>query len=625
VTALVRAQRETAPLPKGTNVLFGRVLDMGSDQPIAGAVVTLVGLFDATGKPPERWPQSIGLAPTSTPIFAMTTADGYFVFRNLPAGRYSIAADALGYVNENYPLHLVEVQDRTTPTDAPLRLWKTGAISGTVIDDRGEPVVGATVMAFRSENRSGGVALRTGMTDVDTDDRGQYRIPVPPGRYVVAVLSSSLSMPATLATAVDASASNRDESREITLALLKGGGAGSLINSGEGQRTGDVVLRRSGPQPVLSSDGKWLTYTTTLYPGTASPADATVVTIGSGETRTGIDVPIRFAPTVEVSGVVIGPDGPMNGLTLELRPPGGATSQVFRTEQQGGLMRSYAELLGVGRAISDGSGRFRFVAVSPGSYNLQAAFIEQPEPTPGNAGVSLSVSQPLTVGDRSITGLTIAMQEGAHVAGRAQFNGAAEPPLSQGQRLAIGLRPIGADLWRSVPGVARPDGTFRTGGDAPGRYIVYANDPPGWTLESVSRGGKPLPDDVIDLGTADVADIVLTFSRTPTRVSGSISSANRTANDSADVIVLPADTMLWREGIINSRRARLMHATSAATFEFSGLEPGDYYLAAVATRSVPDWQDPSFLERLIPGATRLTLGSGEEKTVPLTTMTLRDR
>ena len=315
----------------------------------------------------------------------------------------------------------------------------------------------------------------------------------------------------------------------------------------------------------------------------------------------------------------------MNGLTLELRPPGGATSQVFRTEQQGGLTRSYAEMLGVGRALSDGNGRFRFLAVSPGSYNLQAVFIEQPEPTPGSASVALSVSQPLAVGDRSITGLTIMMQEGAHVAGRAQFNGAAEPPLSQGQRLVIGLRPIGADLWRSLQGVARPDGTFRTGGDAPGRYIVYANDPPGWTLESVSRGGKPLPDDVIDLGTADVADIVLTFSRTPTRVSGSISSANRTADDSADVIVFPADTMLWREGIINNRRARLMHATSAATFEFSGLEPGDYYIAAVTTRSVPDWQDPSFLERLIPGATKLSLGSGEEKTVPLTTMTLRDR
>jgi hypothetical protein len=600
---------------------------MGTDQPVGGAVVTLTGFFDATGKTPERWPQSTFSAPTSIPQFAMTTTDGYFFFRNLPAGRYSIGANAFGYVADTYPIHLVELQDRNTPTEVPLRLWKTGAISGMVIDDRGEPVVGATVIAFRCETRTSGLALRGGTVDVDTNDRGEYRLAqLPPGRYVVVVTSSSLSLPATLGSAIDASASNRDESWAITTALLKGGGAAGIVGgSGEGQRLGDVVLKRSGPPPVLSPGGRLLTYATTLYPGTANPAEATVITIGSGEARSGIDVPIRFAPTVEVSGVVTGPDGPMNGLSIELRPPSGVSQVVFRTEQQGALMRSYAEMLGVGRAISDANGRFRFLAVSPGSYTLQAGFIEQPEPTPGSTGIALSVSQPLTVGDRSITDLSIVMQEGAHVAGRAQFTGAAEPPLSQGQRLVIGLRPIGADIWRSLQGLARPDGTFRTGGDAPGRYVVYANDPPGWTLESVLRGGKPLPDDVIDLGTADVTDIVLTFSRTPTRISGSISSASRTTDANADVIVFPADTTLWREGLVNNRRTRSMHATSAATFEFSGLGPGDYYIAAVTARAVPDWQDPAFLERLVAVATKFTLGAAQEKTVSLTTVTLRDR
>jgi hypothetical protein len=76
-----------------------------------------------------------------------------------------------------------EVQDRTTP---PMRrfAWKTGAFPGRD-RDRGERV-GATVMAFRSENRSGGVALPHWLTDVDTDDPRPVPIPVPPGRYVVA-------------------------------------------------------------------------------------------------------------------------------------------------------------------------------------------------------------------------------------------------------------------------------------------------------------------------------------------------------------------------------------------------------------------------------------------------------
>jgi hypothetical protein len=130
---------------------------------------------------------------------------------------------------------------------------------------------------------------------------------------------------------------------------------------------------------------------------------------------------------------------------------------------------------------------------------------------------------------------------------------------------------------------------------------------------------------VIDLGTADVSDVVFTFSRTPTRVSGSISNANRASDATADIIVFPADTTLWREGIVNNRRVRSMHATSAATFEFSGLGPGDYYIAAVTARAVPDWQDPAFLERLVSVATKFTLGAAEEKTVSLTTVTLRDR
>jgi hypothetical protein len=73
------------PIPKGTNVLLGRVVEMGADSPISGAIVTLFGFFDAAGKPVAGIPQ--GLAQASDGRSILTTADGYFVFRDLPAGR----------------------------------------------------------------------------------------------------------------------------------------------------------------------------------------------------------------------------------------------------------------------------------------------------------------------------------------------------------------------------------------------------------------------------------------------------------------------------------------------------------------------------------------------------------
>ncbi len=87
------------------------------------------------------------------------------------------------------------------------------------------------------------------------------------------------------------------------------------------------------------------------------------------------------------------------------------------------------------------------------------------------------------------------------------------------------------------------------------------------------------------------------------------------------MIVFPADSNAWREGIFTSRRARKVHATSAGAYDIATLAPGDYYLAAVSTRLALNWQDPEFLERLIAGATRVTLGAEDEKTVPLRTIT----
>jgi hypothetical protein len=55
------------------------------------------------------------------------------------------------------------------------------------------------------------------------------------------------------------------------------------------------------------------------------------------------------------------------------------------------------------------------------------------------------------------------------------------------------------------------------------------------------------------------------------------------------------------------------------------LSPGEYYLTAVSARYALEWEDPAFLERLVPGATRVTLAGGDHKIMSLMTFAPKGR
>ena len=56
-----------------------------------------------------------------------------------------------------------------------------------------------------------------------------------------------------------------------------------------------------------------------------------------------------------------------------------------------------------------------------------------------------------------------------------------------------------------------------------------------------------------------------------------------------------------------------MPATSAGAYEFIGLAPGEYYVAAVSPRYASAWDDPVFLDALTAGATKIRLDSGRQR------------
>src|SRR3954466_6624487 len=589
-------------IPTGTHVVVGRISDITTDVPLPGAVVTLTGFFDAAGHPADRLPESIESRLASAPHSVIATADGSFVFRDLPVGRYAVAASAFGYAPNMDSPRFAEVTNSDKPVSVSIRLSKYGSISGTVVDERGEPVVGVPVTALHRRIVGGGLALRYDGAGVETDDRGVYRIPqLRPGEYVIAVLSTTTSLPADVAGELGSVVTFGPAVRTMVQ-------AGIFPTTGDGIRVGNRVLLQMGPAAPLAPDGRMLIYQNTFAPAVSNSAEATVVTLGSGESRAGVDVTIRFSPAVAVSGAATGPDGPIANLAVRLIPAGAERIDAYTAD---------ANPAGVTTAMTDPSGTFIFPAVPPGQYALTAAVAIRE--TSDTAGVSLWGTQPLAVADKDIRGISIALQPGIRVRGRVEFTDASSARPGETPALDILLIPVAASgIWRTNFGhVAAGETSFVTGGDPPGRYMVSLRGQPEWMLARVARGTRPLPEDILELEDEEIRDIAITLTRNATRISGSIVDAMGAPDSDTRVVIFPADTTFWREGIFNPRRVRRMAATSSGTFEFNGMAPGDYYIAAVNAR-VPDaWDDPVLYERLISGASKVTVDAGASVTVAL--------
>ena len=613
--ALAHAQIPTAaPMPKGTNTLLGRVVEMGTETPVAGAIVTVIGHFNASGRPATPDAGSRDLPPS---VNLMTTAEGYFVARNLPAGRFSIVTRALGYLNNEFPPSVVEVRDNPKPTEMQLRVWKHAAIGGRVVDERGEPVSGVLVFALRRLATASGVIMRrAGSVTGMTDDRGVYRISqLPPGEYTAGILSTTTTLPGGVAAALDPSAANRDSYNEINAELRVSGffrtwGCPECISSShEGHHVGGLVLQRPGSYLPPAPDGRPLGFANTYYPGTSRASEATLISLGSGESRTDLDLVLRLTPTVTVAGVLSGPDGPMANTMLRLASMD-ADYDAF-------------DPAGVATAITDGRGAFTFLGITPGEYMLNSQLILDFNETTGQ-GKRLWTFRPLSVGEAGLSGLAITLQPGVRMNGSVEFRNASAIVRGPEGRQPVSFHPVDGQPSRTMQAVVQPDGRFRSLGEMPGRYMISAYAPPGWYWHTASLNGKPLPGEILELGSTEISGLLLTFKQTTNRVSGVVTSSTGAPDPDAAVVLVSVDSPVCRSGTFFNRHCRSMLTTTLGTYEAATLSPGDYYVAAFSRRVAVNTQDPEFVARLIAaGATRITIGPEDEKNVPLRTLTIR--
>jgi carboxypeptidase family protein len=160
------------PQQTGSGIIRGRVTAADGGEALRNARVMITG-------------------PTSAPR-VFTDGDGRFVFANLAFGRYTLLVRKAGYPQTRLGAHgaadppmWIDVSTQSPAVSITIRMPRSAAISGRIVDDLGDPIELAQVSAERIVRTDGRLGTVT-MAATTTDDLGEYRLgALPEGRYVV--------------------------------------------------------------------------------------------------------------------------------------------------------------------------------------------------------------------------------------------------------------------------------------------------------------------------------------------------------------------------------------------------------------------------------------------------------
>jgi hypothetical protein len=609
------------PLVAGTGLILGQAVDAGSKRPISGALVTL----SLSGYVPAQ---------------VLADAEGRFVFRDLPAGRFNLTATRPGYADGGFgrtrpsgPTQGIELAVDQRQGDVTIPLWKFAAVGGTVLDENGDPLVGAQVRMLRQATVAGKRQLQPAGLDT-TDDRGTYRIgSLVPGEYLVVLpMASNSGAPIEL---LAGPGGDRVAVAFSALGGIAGGGGGGGGGMSFSSVSFDPLAGSVDPATAgLTDDGHVIVYPTTFYPVAGSPTRATLVTVTSGDERMGVDFQVRPVRTAKVSGTLTGPEGPASNLPVTLTPA------------------DYEDLvtpIGAPTAMTDGAGRFTFGSVTPGSYVLRvvkspgasgdmmvtrsvggATMVTMtrvisadgaPPPLPTDQTMWSELSVPVASSD--VTGLSVTLRPAIRTNGTIAFTGGAVKPTSD-KLSAISVSLEAADGRTAVAGGSArgridPNGTFQTMGVPPGKYIVRVQGAPeGWAFLGAMIGGRDVSIEPMELSSSDIGGIALTFTDHPASFGGMVTTASGAPDPGATVVLFPTENDGWAGHGASPRRIRTARVAKDGSFDIANVPPGQYLAAAVSDAIAAD-TNPRFLDTLSRTATRVDIADGDKKKQTLKT------
>jgi hypothetical protein len=206
---------------------------------------------------------------------------------------------------------------------------------------------------------------------------------------------------------------------------------------------------------------------------------------------------------------------------------------------------------------------------------------------------------------------------GSSIRGRIVFEPALGSPTPRPWDVALSPIPVDYDFSPQnnfASADIRPDGSFVIQGINGPRRLEVITAPPGWTVKEINAGGVDVTDRVLSFGTADESldDVEVVLTDRVSELIGFVRD-DRARPTSATVVVFSTDRAQWYP---RSRFVLRVRTEADGTYSIAGMPPGSYY--ATPVRGVPAdgddaWQEPAFLESLIPGAMNVIIGDGERR------------
>jgi carboxypeptidase family protein len=433
-----------------------------------------------TGQPIPR--ARVAIAPvTQRDSFTtvITHEDGRFSFENLAPGKYTLTAQARGYLLQSFNQHdqfssSIVVGPELDSSNLLFRLSPEGAISGVVSDEAGEPVRRAQVMLYLTGLSAGTEATRT-RGRMMTNDEGAYHFGhLPPGRYLVAV------------TARPWYAQNQ------SIGYMNVSPAGGTVGS-----------QPANPQLDVA-------YPLTFFPGVTDAGAATPIVLGRGE-KAAADITLQPVPGVHLrlNQDKSDPERPTR-ISFEKRVLDGPPIQISVSVNNGDQQKEQ-EISGL----------------PPGHYTLRTFFAGQGSPT------EAAPSREIDVGSN---GEIDNSQAGGYVPVTAKLQ--VDAGASIGQAWLQLLNKKSREVFSERIG-NEGEVTFRQGLSS-GSYEVSLSSSSGIFLKGISAAGASVIGRTIEIRPGNAVRLVVTAATGQGRVTG---TALRQGQPFAGamIVLVPAD------------------------------------------------------------------------------------